>query len=131
LGLGTTTVELSYVAPDRYDIKTIIGDTVEETIKIGDNTYYQTTIQGVIPQVGNPYSSPMDPDVGSTFSLLNALHDFQTLPDQRLTELIVYHYEGILFGLKTRYSSRYGSAKMIIYPERDYGQRLYRGVFQF
>jgi hypothetical protein len=96
LGLGTTTVELSYVAPDRYDIKTIIGDTVEETIKIGDTTYYQTTIQGVIPQVVNPYSSPMDPDVGSTFSLLNALHDFQTLPDQKIDGVDCYHYEGNL-----------------------------------
>jgi hypothetical protein len=69
---------------------------VEETIKIGDNTYYQSTIQGVIPQVVNPYSSPMDPDVGSTFSLLNALHDFQTLPDQKIDGVDCYHYEGNL-----------------------------------
>jgi hypothetical protein len=38
----------------------------------------------------------MDPDVGSTFSLLNALHDFQTLPDQKIDGVDCYHYEGNL-----------------------------------
>ena len=97
LDLGTTTVELSYVAPDRYDIKTVNGDTAEETIKIGDATFYQTTIQGVVPQVVNPYSSPMSPDTGSTFRLLNTLHGLQTLPDEKIDGVDCYHYRGNLY----------------------------------
>jgi hypothetical protein len=95
-GLSTVTVELTYAAPDSYDIKNTTGETVTETIKIGDQSYFKTTQDGTVPQVASPDSSGLVPDMAGTFSLLNTLHSLKTLPDQTVDGVDCYHYEGDL-----------------------------------
>ncbi len=88
------TQEAEYVAPDRYYFKTDDGTNVEETIKIGTNAYYKTSQAGIVPQIINPDSSGLTPDMGNTFRLLNTLHDLKTLKDEVIDGVSCYHYQG-------------------------------------
>jgi hypothetical protein len=89
--------EVAYVAPDRYYTKTSDGTKVEEVIKIGEKVYYKTTQEGTVPQVINPDSSGLTPDMGNTFRLLNTLHDLKTLKDEVVDGSNCYHYRGDLY----------------------------------
>lgn len=93
--------EAAYVAPDRYYTKNTDGTNMEETIKIGENVYYKTTQEGTVPQIINPDSSGLTPDMGNTFRLLNTLHDLQTLKDEVIDGVKCYHYRGNLYLLGT------------------------------
>ena len=88
------TQEAEYVAPDRYYFKTDDGANVQETIKIGATAYYKTTQEGAVPQIINPDSSGLTPDMGNTFRLLNTLHGLQTLKDEAVDGVECYHYRG-------------------------------------
>ena len=88
------TQEAEYVAPDRYYFKTDDGANVQETIKIGATAYYKTTQEGAVPQIINPDSSGLTPDMGNTFRLLNTLHELKTLKDEVIDGVNCYHYQG-------------------------------------
>jgi hypothetical protein len=96
-GMNTIINEVSYFAPDRYYTKNSDGLKVEEVIKIGEKVYYKTTQEGTVPQVINPDSSGLTPDMGNTFRLLNTLHDLETLKDEVIDGVKCYHYRGNLY----------------------------------
>jgi len=62
----------------------------------------------------------MDPDVGSTFSLLNALPRFPNIADQKIDGVDCYHYEGNLIWSQNQITAVdiLGPVKMIIYLEK-------------
>ena len=94
VNMPPVTQEAEYVAPDRYHFTTDDGKKVDETIKIGENVYYKTTPEGTVPNIVNPDSSGLAPDMGYTFRLLNTLHGLQTLPDELIDGVKCYHYRG-------------------------------------
>ena len=94
--LPVTKNEVTYVAPDRYNTIHTEGTNVDEVIKIGEKVYYKTTREGTVPQIINPGSSGLAPDMGNTFRILNSLHGLQTLKDETIDGVKCYHYRGNL-----------------------------------
>lgn len=101
-GDKTTVIELTYSAPDRYYTKKMENETADETIKIGNQTFYRTIKDGVVPEVVNPDSSGLAPDMGKTFSLLNTLHELKSLGIETIDGVNCYHYRGNFYSASGR-----------------------------
>ncbi len=87
-------VEAEYSSPDRYQVRTIEGERVEEFIIVGDKQYVKDTSmsKNMIKAAVAGFSSFLDKK--ETLGLMNSLTDIQKLPDEKIEDTRCLHYKG-------------------------------------